>query len=916
MIAANKDLRESDKLFKKLIAPSLGSFRLDSHVHHLHAPAKMGPVLLPHCSNSHETPQPSKAPHNASLSVRTPPSTEITLDDSFPKIGGPTTNSAVDFQESFSNSYQSPSGINIRRQQQRAGTSMSSVSCSASVPWTFYSTTKMKQLPLPQVQSSEVLRATSPSPRGKRNISVCSERYLGTSVVGQPHRRSKSAAEVLHPASSTGATSDQVRRFEEERIALLQARTLKKTTKVMAHRKDRKYHMCGSAVPIHDRYMVDSEEMDQLRQLIQARSTKRESTLVTYYGRYGVRMGSGRGTPQTKLSSATKEQKEKREGNDTDASQIPIETTENGNKVTIATPINENEEFVHAAKSAAAVGKENDKSDLAKNDVERIDHDNNQKGEVMADVENSVCEEEHEKVNEAEEATNEQDNPDHNPPISNDGGQDVDQPVEGAITQTTDDVQESPDTEPKGDETNLRKPDVKENPDENIREERVETVDNEEKGILTPEDEHDAVRTDDGDNGSGSTDEVEIQNMMPNVKISKTTAKKKGKDAFMTELEGADADYDDIQDMLGNFKPDRPTSSNGKDTDSFDSSREETSPGELAARASEEPSHPTAEEALLGMIVSDDKIAAMEESLSRIDRLKGGIKDVGHLEGSELNLDELNIDNQDIDYGQEVFGKVRNDEELKEVERLRAEKKEARSAKARKADDSIMATAKVEQAKSKMADIYNFISPRQQEVFEKKFQELDIDGNGVITLQELFKRMYRGKTNRQLGRAFMQVFDLNKDQTIDEREFVIVAALNDKLTGKLTESADAPLELDLDRLAQSITAYKEIFQVTDQDADGRLTLEDIMLVICLSGNLETGIDPEVVQHVYNTIDADDSGTIDFMEYLTYIPFFLKLHKRMSESRHITIAEVERAREAVRSAILKVRGTKDVTMKSF
>ena len=104
--------------------------------------------------------------------------------------------------------------------------------------------------------------------------------------------------------------------------------------------------------------------------------------------------------------------------------------------------------------------------------------------------------------------------------------------------------------------------------------------------------------------------------------------------------------------------------------------------------------------------------------------------------------------------------------------------------------------------------------------------------------------------------------------------------------------------------------------MTDQDADGRLTLEDIMLVICLSGNLETGIDPEIVQHVYNTIDADDSGTIDFMEYLTYIPFFLKLHNRMSKSRHITIEEVERAREAVRSAVIKVRGTKDATVKSF
>lgn len=53
-----------------------------------------------------------------------------------------------------------------------------------------------------------------------------------------------------------------------------------------------------------------------------------------------------------------------------------------------------------------------------------------------------------------------------------------------------------------------------------------------------------------------------------------------------------------------------------------------------------------------------------------------------------------------------------------------------------------------------------------------------------------------------------QVFDLNKDKTIEQREFVIVAALNDKLTGKNTESLDAPLELDLEMLAQHITAYK------------------------------------------------------------------------------------------------------------
>ena len=104
--------------------------------------------------------------------------------------------------------------------------------------------------------------------------------------------------------------------------------------------------------------------------------------------------------------------------------------------------------------------------------------------------------------------------------------------------------------------------------------------------------------------------------------------------------------------------------------------------------------------------------------------------------------------------------------------------------------------------------------------------------------------------------------------------------------------------------------------MTDQDADGRLTLEDIMLSIALSGNIESGTDPEVVKHVHNTIDADDSGTVDFMEFLTYIPFFLKLHKRMVQSRHITIAEVETARKAVKKAVLKIKSSSNQTMIAF
>ncbi|XP_033626450.1 uncharacterized protein LOC117289434 isoform X5 [Asterias rubens] len=722
MISDNKkELHEADKLFKKLIAPGLRSFRLDSHVHQHYGPLKIDPVLLPfRSSTGHGTLQASKTPHSTSRSGRTPLATEIMFDESFPKIGGQASSSAVEFGDGF----YAASGL--RGQQHRMDTSLSSASCTASVPWTFYSTTKMKQLPLPQVQSSEVLGSTTSNPRGKKNVSVCSDRYLGTSRVGQQqlHRRSRSAADVLHPMSSNASSNDQVRRFEEERIALLQTKSLRKSTEVMAHRKDRKYHMCGSGLPLFNRYLVDSEEMDRLRQLTKARSTKRGSSPVSYYGGFGGRINSGHYTRQKKISSPTQEQNDDSQGQ-------------------------ENEEE------------------------------------------------------------------------------------------------------------------------------------------------------------TGETREVE--NMMPNVKISRILKKKplNGKDAFLTEFNPAAGDTD-IEDMFGNFKDDSSSANPPPAADSALNPEDNDT------------THMTAEEALTKMLISDDQIAAMEDDLKKINLLKGGMEKVGHLEESRQDLEELKTDSvsETADYGEDVFGKVRSDEELKEIERRREKKQEERRAKsAKKAEETIVSSAKVSQAKSKMAEIYNFISSGQQEVFEKKFEDFDTDGNGVISLQELFSRMYRGK-DKETARTFMQVFDLNKDKTIEQREFVIVAALNDKLTGRVTDSLDAPLELDLEMLAQHITAYKELFEVTDQDADGRLTLEDIMLSIALSGNIESGTDPEVVKHVHNTIDADDSGTVDFMEFLTYIPFFLKLHKRMVQSRHITIAEVETARKAVKKAVLKIKSSSNQTMIAF
>ncbi|XP_071784626.1 uncharacterized protein [Asterias amurensis] len=850
MISDNKkELHEADKLFKKLIAPGLRSFRLDSHVHQHYGLLKIDPVLLPfRSSTGHGALQASKTPHSTSRSGRTPLATEIMFDESFPKIGGQASSSAVEFGDGF----YAASGL--RGQQHRIDTSLSSASCTASVPWTFYSTTKMKQLPLPQVQSSEVLGSTASNPRGKKNVSVCSDRYLGTSRVGQQqlHRRSRSAADVLHPMSSNASSNDQVRRFEEERIALLQTKSLRKSTEVMAHRKDRKYHMCGSGLPLFNRYLVDSEEMDRLRQLTKARSTKRGSSPVSYYGGFGGRINSGHYTRQKKISSPTQEQNDDTQGNYT--SQITTETNENEGDVAIAVPI-------------------------STNDIDRLEG-------MVAQLEDNNSE--HKDQNNTEDKGSE---------TCNDDRPDVLPSIEGAVPSLDDGV--------------IPSSEIESVQNQNIDAQHVEenvTVEEEKPG-LDKEDEE--VKTDEEPVGQENEEETgetrEVENMMPNVKISRILKKKplNGKDAFLTEFNPAAGDTD-IEDMFGNFK---------------DNSSSENPPQAADSALNPEDNdttHMTAEEALTKMLISDDQIAAMEDDLKKISLLKGGMEKVGHLEESRQDLEELKTDSasETADYGEDVFGKVRSDEELKEIERRREKKQEERRAKsAKKAEETIVSSAKVSQAKSKMAEIYNFISSGQQEVFEKKFEDFDTDGNGVISLQELFSRMYRGK-DKETARTFMQVFDLNKDKTIEQREFVIVAALNDKLTGRVTDSLDAPLELDLEMLAQHITAYKELFEVTDQDADGRLTLEDIMLSIALSGNIESGTDPEVVKHVHNTIDADDSGTIDFMEFLTYIPFFLKLHKRMVQSRHITIAEIETARKAVKKAVLKIKTSSNQTMIAF
>ena len=55
-----------------------------------------------------------------------------------------------------------------------------------------------------------------------------------------------------------------------------------------------------------------------------------------------------------------------------------------------------------------------------------------------------------------------------------------------------------------------------------------------------------------------------------------------------------------------------------------------------------------------------------------------------------------------------------------------------------------------------------------------------------------------------------------------------------------------------------------------------------MLLVSSLG-FDIGGDSKLANYVMEVVDKDNSGTIDFIEFLAYVPFFTKLHVAMLEN---------------------------------
>lgn len=130
---------------------------------------------------------------------------------------------------------------------------------------------------------------------------------------------------------------------------------------------------------------------------------------------------------------------------------------------------------------------------------------------------------------------------------------------------------------------------------------------------------------------------------------------------------------------------------------------------------------------------------------------------------------------------------------------------------------------------------------------KKIFNEMDIDGTGDIDLQEL------GNCLNSLGcplketelNKIIKEFDENKSGRLDFEEFLSIVAMN---------MQDSHNEEDL----------VECFNVLDRNKDGKVTCQDLILVMTLMGDR---ISKEEAEEIICEIDPDNNGYIKYEDYL-------------------------------------------------
>jgi len=151
------------------------------------------------------------------------------------------------------------------------------------------------------------------------------------------------------------------------------------------------------------------------------------------------------------------------------------------------------------------------------------------------------------------------------------------------------------------------------------------------------------------------------------------------------------------------------------------------------------------------------------------------------------------------------------------------------------------------------------LSLARKKELQNLFHSADTDASGLLSFTEMKMVLREGNpslTDKELALLFREI-DTNGDLTVDFKEFA--RYLNSMSASKLKKS----------KSREQVTAdrCKEEFWRVDENSDGTLSRGEMTLLL-RKGNPE--ITEEELELLFDTMDQDGNGSLDFSEFVDYI----------------------------------------------
>ncbi|EGF77325.1 hypothetical protein BATDEDRAFT_91827 [Batrachochytrium dendrobatidis JAM81] len=119
------------------------------------------------------------------------------------------------------------------------------------------------------------------------------------------------------------------------------------------------------------------------------------------------------------------------------------------------------------------------------------------------------------------------------------------------------------------------------------------------------------------------------------------------------------------------------------------------------------------------------------------------------------------------------------------------------------------------------------------------------------------------------------VFELVNDDTVDQQEFIVIASLAERMTLMDQKVRLGFYDTDFKKLGSNIKQYKKLFTVYTEE-DGQMTYEDLKIMLLSSGSSEQQVGN--IAALLNFKDKSLSSMVGFLDFLSYVPFFTKIHE--------------------------------------